>query len=99
MHKAYHLGQVLHFKIKHPLRNKKIEYQKNVDMHFSIALSYCARHADKNKPKQPYVCMKDFQITTTSPLWFSVKKSKIWGGLGNPQTLIFFKNISHSVFL
>ena len=47
MHKAYDLGQVLCFKIKHPLRNKKINYQKNVDMRFSIALSYCARHADK----------------------------------------------------
>ena len=68
-------------------------------MCFSIALSYCARHADENKLKQPYVCMNDFQITTISTLWFSVKKSKIWGGLGNPQTLIFFKNILHSVFL
>ena len=39
MHKAYRLGQVLRFKIKYPLRNKKIEYQKNVDMRFSIASS------------------------------------------------------------
>ena len=27
-----------------------------------IALTYCADHADENKPKQPYVCMNDFQI-------------------------------------
>ena len=45
-------------------------------MHFLIALSYCARHADENKPKQPYVCMNDFQIPTISTLWFSVKKIK-----------------------
>ena len=85
MRNAYHLGQVLRFKIKHSLRNKKIKYQKNVDMRFSIALSYCACHADKNKLKQPYVCMNDFQITTISPLWFSVKKSKIWGAWGTPK--------------
>ena len=54
-------------------------------MHFLIVLSYCAHNADKNKSKQPYVCMKDFQITAISTLWFSIKKSKIWGGLGNPQ--------------
>ena len=45
-------------------------------MRFLIALSYCAHHADKNKPKQPYICMKDFQITAISTLRFSVKKSK-----------------------
>ena len=46
-------------------------------MHFLNALSYCAHHADENKPIQSYVCMKDFQITAISTLWFSVKKSKI----------------------
>ena len=64
-----------------------------------IALTYCAHHADENKPKQPYVCMKDFQIPAIFTLQFSVKKSKNLGGLGNPQTLIFFKNILRSVFL
>ena len=41
-----------------------------------IALTYCAHHADENKSKQPYVCMKDFQITAIFTLQFSVKKSK-----------------------
>ena len=41
-----------------------------------IALTYCAHHADENKSKQSYVCMKDFQITAIFTLQFSVKKSK-----------------------
>ena len=41
-----------------------------------IALTYCAYPADKNKPKQPYVCKKDFRIPTIFTLRFSVKKSK-----------------------
>ena len=41
-----------------------------------IALTYCAYHADENKPKQLCVCMKNFQIPGHFTLRFSIKKSK-----------------------
>ena len=73
--------------------------KKNLDLSFLTSLNDGAHYADKNEPKQPQVCMKNFGITANSSFQVFVKNIKILGGLGNLQLSIFFKNILHMVFL
>ena len=73
--------------------------KKNLDLSFVTSLNDSAHYADKNELKQPQVCMKNFGITADSSFQVFVKNMKILGGLGNSQLSIFFKNISHVVFL
>ena len=72
---------------------------KKFDLSFLTFLNDGAHYTDKNEPKQPQVCMKNFVITTNSSFRVFVKNIKLLRGLGNPQLLISFKNILHMVFL
>ena len=40
--------------------------KKNLDPSFSTPLNDGAHYADKNEPKQPRVCIKNFAITANS---------------------------------
>ena len=59
--------------------------KKNLDLSFLTSLNDGAHFADKNKPKQPQVCMKNLGITANSSFQVFIKNIKILGGLGNPQ--------------
>ena len=73
--------------------------KKKLNQSFLTSLNDGAHYADKNEPKQPQVCKKNFGITTNSSFQVFVKSIKALGGLGNPQLSTLFKNILHMVFL
>ena len=74
--------------------------KKNLDLSFLTSLNDDSHYADKNEPKQPQVCMKNFGITADSSFQVFVKNIKILGGLREPPIInIFQKYFTHGVFI
>ena len=73
--------------------------KKNLNPSFLTPLNDGPHYADKNEPKQPQVCIKNFAITANSSFKVFAQKHQNFRWLGEPQSSIFIINILHMVFL